>query len=162
MTFAGFEIAVIIEQAYTIQSLEWGNIVKISHDVSMAGYEILMGLLIVCAELHLTCMARYFGFTALCWAKGMFLIYCGLIIASLSALFEQSARGTEIAPIAVGAITCSVGLIHLTCGSICCSTELHTQDGDEATIRAHAADADSRLDKMESNPFKENRHLQPH
>lgn len=101
--------------------------------ISMACFVIFFAGLTIAAELRLArgCIARHFGFLCNRVGKGLYLLFCGAILASLGRYFDDTdaskdAGGADaLAPFVVGMMFVGDGVLQLACA--CCLPSDHSR-----------------------------------
>ena len=97
--------------------------------IALAIFEVLFGGLIVAAEFHVKIVARYFGFMCTYVGKGLFVFFCGVVVASLGLAYASFERG-NIAPVVVGSCMLAAGVLQMLCVVPCWhAARLHRELG---------------------------------
>lgn len=101
--------------------------------ISMAIFVIFFAFLTIAAELPVArgCIARHFGFFCSRVGKGLYLLFCGAILACLGRYFDDTeaskdAGGADaLAPFVVGMMFVGDGVLQLVCA--CCLPSDHSR-----------------------------------
>ena len=114
--------------------------------IALAIFEVLFGGLIVAAEFHVKIVARYFGFMCTYVGKGLFVFFCGVVVASLGLAYASFERG-NIAPVVIGSCMLAAGVLQMLCVVPCCGfkadpLKLEFRDHNGARVLRRVRDAD--------------------